>query len=427
MSFPVKIYLPFRLKLLLAFLAFAVAGIYLSYSGFRTAAGTFTEEETGGRFLARLDVAAAVINAEVSTGLERARLLAARPAMREILARSAAAGGPADRKELSRLLAGEAGAAGGLTGLDLADAKGRVAATMEQDGRGADLSRRIDFRLGIKEPYVSAPRGSDNSFFYDITVPVLAAAGKGRPLGILRCRYMALPAQLAALEALRAGGTDLMLAKRGGQKLLLAEGNAPAREVNLKAPEAAPFLPALEGKEGSSVSGGTGTDKSIYASRVLNGPDWILALKTPYSAAEQRTAGLLAGARLNALLAFTLLAAASFFVVGSLTGPLRGIAREAAALLAECGMPAVAGDRLCEPEVLTAAIAEAASAMKQQASRDLDLETEAEKLREEEADLKTQNDELEKLNKYLMEREIKISELKKEISELREKVGSAAE
>lgn len=428
MPFPVKIYLPFRLKLLLAFLAAAGAGIYLSYSGFRSAAESFYDAETGGQFMARLDLAAAVINAEVNTGLERARLLAARPAMREILARNAAAGGPADRKELSRLLAAEAGAAGGLTGLDLADAKGRVAATMEKDGRGTDLSRRIDFRLGLKGPYVSAPRGGYNSFFYDITVPVPAAAGRAaRPVGVLRCRYMALPAQLAALEALRTDGTDLVLAKRGGQRLLLAERNAPAREINLKAPEAAPFLPAMEGKEGSSVSGETGAGKAIYASRVLDGPDWILGLKAPFSSASQRLSALLERARFNALLVFTFLAAASFFVVGSLTGPLRGIAREAAALLQECGRPAEPEERLSEPEVLTAAIAQASSALKQQASRDLDLETETEKLREEEADLKTQNDELEKLNKYLMEREIKISELKKEISELREKVGSAVE
>ncbi len=423
MQFPVKIYLPFRLKLLLAFLAAAGAGIYLSYSGLKNAAGPFSEQEAGAKLTAGLDIAAAVINAEVNTRLERTRLLAARPELREMLAAVTAG-----EKSPSRLPAAGGGASPEIVGLDLADAKGRVAASLKRDGRGTDLSRRQDFRLGIKGHYVSAPRLLGKDFGYDITVPVLAAGGKApRTLGALRCRFKAAPAQLAALGALRAEGAALVLAKRGGQRLLLTAGSAPGRELNLKSPEAAPFLPALEGRDGSSVYAEAGGGKAVYASRTLSGPDWVLTLKAPFSPAAQPAAALLGQVRLNALLAFTFLATAAFFVVGSLTGPLREIAREAATLLEECGRPTSRSERLAEPEVLAAAISEAAAALKQQASRDLELETETEKLREEEADLKTQNDELEKLNKYLMEREIKISELKKEISELREKVGNSAE
>lgn len=422
MQFPVKIYLPFRLKLLLAFLAAAGAGIYLSYSGLKNAAGPFSEQEAGAKLTAGLDIAAAVINAEVNTRLERTRLLAARPALREILA-----AGTAEEKSLSRLLAAEGGAATEVVSLDLADAKGRVAASLEKGGLGTDFSQRLDFRLGIKGHYVSAPRAGERAFYYDITVPVPAGGKASLPLGALRCRFKTGPAQLAALDALRAAGTVLVLAKRGGQRLLLTEGNAPGRYFELKSPEGAPFLPALEGREGSSVSAEAGGGKAVYASRALSGPDWVLTLKAPFSPAAQPMAGLLGQARLNALLAFTFLAAAAFFVVGSLTGPLREIAREAATLLEECGRPSNPSERLNEPEVLAAAISEAATVLRQQATRDLALETETEKLREEEADLKTQNDELEKLNKYLMEREIKISELKKEISELREKVGTSTE
>jgi len=421
MQIPVKIYLPFRLKLLLAFLAAAGAGIYLSYSGLRNAAGPFSEQQAGARLTDRLDIAAAVINAEVNTRLERARLLAALPVMRETLASGPAAGFP-------RLPAAGESAAAEISGMDLADAGGKITASRQKDGQGTVLPRRADLRLGAKGGYISAPRLSGKDIGYDITVPVFAEAGKtARPLGALRCRFKAATGQLAALDSLRQQGTVLVLAKRGGQKFTLSEGAALARELNIKTPEAAPFLPALEGKEGAVLSDEAGGGRAIYASRVITGPDWVLAVKAPFSPDAQPMAGLLGHVRLNALLAFTFLATAAFFVVGSLTGPLRGVAREAAALLEECGRPAGPSERLSEPDVLAAGISEAAAALKRQASRDLELETETEKLREEEADLKTQNDELEKLNKYLMEREIKISELKKEISELREKVGSSAE
>lgn len=423
MQFQVKIYLPFRLKLLLAFLAAAGAGIYLSYSGLKTAAAPFAEQQAGALLTARLDIAAAMLNAGINADLELARRLAARPELREMLA-----GGQTDAKALGRLQGAVPPVSGILAGLDLADTKGLVTASVKTEGSGADLSRRADFRLGTKKYYISGPRLSGKDIGYDVTVPVFTAAGSAsRPLGALRCRFKTAPAQLAALDALRAEGAALVLAKRGGQRLTLTDGNGPARELNLKTPEAAPFLTALESKDGAPVSAETGAGRAIYASRAITAPDWVLVLKAPFVPAAQPAAGLLERVRLNALLAFTFLATAAFFVVGSLTGPLRGMAREAATLLAECGRPPAPAERLSEPDVLAAAISEAASALKQQATRDLELETETEKLREEEADLKTQNDELEKLNKYLMEREIKISELKKEISELREKVGSSAE
>lgn len=427
MKFPVKIALPFRLKLLLAFLAAAGTGIYISYIGVKNSAGPFSEQIAGAKLTARLDIAAAVMNAEINASLERTRLLAALPALRGILAGGSAGGQPED-KVLSGPLAAVGGIAANITGMDLADKHGRVKASLENENRGADLSRRPDFRFGIKDHYISAPRLNGRDLSYYITVPVLAAAGeKTGPLGALRCRFKAAPAPLAALDSLRVKSTLLALAKRGGQRIILTAGNEPARELDVKAAEASQFLPALEGRERASVLPDAGCGRALYASRAISGPDWVLAAKEPFSASAQPAAALLDRARLTALLAFTFLATAAFFAAGAITGPLRGLAREAETLLEECGMPAGPAARLVEPEALTTAISDAASTLKHHASRDLELETETEKLREEEADLKTQNDELEKLNKYLMEREIKISELKKEISELREKVGSSTE
>jgi hypothetical protein len=427
MQFPGKTHTPFRLKLLLALLAAAGAGILLSYAGFKNSVGPYSEDEAGKLLLAKLDIAAAVLNSEIGADLDKARLLAARPALRELLARGARNSGQAEGGELLKSLAQAAGAAEGITILDLADARGRMAASLEARGPGTDLSRRMDFRMGLKGQYVSAPRPDKNSFSYEITVPVPEAGGRARPVGALRCRFKAGPALRAALEALRAGGASLALAKRGGRKIYFFGEAGQGRELSLKAGEAAPFLPALEGREGTYVSHETENMGTTYASRTLTVPDWTLALKTPFQPLARPEAGLLARARVLAALSFALLAAAAFFVASFLTGPLHDTAREAALLLEECGRPAEHPDALSEPSVLAGALSEAASAMKQQAYRDAELETETEKLREEEADLKTQNDELEKPNKYLMEREIKISELKKEISELREKVGSAAE
>jgi hypothetical protein len=218
----------------------------------------------------------------------------------------------------------------------------------------------------------------------------------------------------------------MVLAKKNARNILLIESARPAREVSLKVPEGAAFLPALSGREGASAAEEGSSGRMLYAWRTIPDSDWIIAAKTPFRPGSENFASLLERARLSALLAFVLLAAAAFFASGLLTAPLGEAGRQAAALLEQCGKTG-AHKNLCEPRLLAGAIEDAAGLLKKQSSRDLELETETEKLREEEADLKSQNDELEKLNKYLMERETKISELKKEISDLREKVGGGVQ
>lgn len=427
MSFPGKIFLPFRLKLLLAMLAAAGAGIYLSYSGFTSALDRFAQEETGKHLLARLDLAAALIDEDVKSSLERARLTAARTGLREILSRHNTNGAnPADAGELSRRLADAAGASESITGLDLEDARGIVAASLEKANMGRDLSSRPDFRLGAKKHSISGPRWEKGVISYEVAVPVPALPGAAaRPLGTLRCRFKVMPAQQAALRALRGGGAALVLAKSAGRRVLILEGSSPEREIRLESPEAAPFLPALSGKDGVLAVDGGVSGKALYACRPISAPDWVIAAKTPFSPPAGRAGKLLEGAWLNAALAFVVLALAAFFTVNLLAAPLCEAGRQVAFLLEQCGKPAGDKKNLCEPGILAGAIEEAAGMLKNQASRDIELETETEKLREEDADLKSQNEELEKLNKYLMEREIKISELKKEIDDLREKMGGA--
>jgi hypothetical protein len=243
----------------------------------------------------------------------------------------------------------------------------------------------------------------------------------------LRFRFRIIPAQQAALRALRGSGSALVLAKSSGRNMILEEGSSPAREIHLRSTEAAPFLPALSGKDGvTSVDGGA-SGKALYAFRAINTPDWIIAAKTPFSPAAEPAGKLLAGIRINAALIFAVLAAAAFFTVNLLAAPLREAGNRAASLLEQCGKPVEDKKHFYEPDALARAIEDAAGLLKNQTSHDIALETETEKLREEEADLKSQNEELEKLNKYLMEREIKISELKKEIDDLREKVGGGVQ
>ncbi|OGR44832.1 MAG: hypothetical protein A2X35_05930 [Elusimicrobia bacterium GWA2_61_42] len=429
MAFPGKVFLPFRLKLLLVMLTAAGAGIYLSYSGFRNALRPFSEGEAGNRLFSSIELAGAVIDEDVRAALERARLTAARTGLGELLARyNLKTPLPSDPADLARRLAGAAAGSDNLTGLDLAGINGKIAASLEKGRVGLDLSSRADFRLGLKSPYISAPRSENGTISYEITVPVPAPPGAGpRPLGALRCRFKIPPVRQAAAQTLREKGFIVALAKKSGQHLVLDEGKGPAREVSLKALEGAPFLPALSGKEGVSSMDEGKAGRMLYGWRTIPAPDWIIAAKVPFETNSAGSAMLLERARLNSLLAFVFLAAAAFFAVNLLAAPLCEAGRQAAALLEQCGKPA--GDRkdLCEPAILARAIEEAAGTIKGQASHDMELETETEKLREEEADLKSQNDELEKLNKYLMEREIKISELKKEIDDLREKVAGGAQ
>ncbi|MBI5744059.1 MAG: hypothetical protein HY952_05885 [Elusimicrobia bacterium] len=424
MSFSTRTQLPYRLKLLLALLAAGAAGAWLSYAGFRGALKPYSDEAAGKYLLARLDLGAAIIDGEVSSALEQARLTAARTGLRELLSRyNSSASLPSAKADLGKLLS-DATASGSIGALQLAGRSGAIAATIGT-GQGKTKITGADARSLQKGQPVSGPRAEDGVFNYDITVPVPPLPGDGTaPLGTLRCTFKLGPAGRKALGDLLSSGFTLALARKNGQRLVVTETPGKVREFSVKASEISPFLPALSGSEGiSRMEDGA----AIYGWRPIDTPGWVIAGRAQFLPFSESYSKLLAKARARALLAIALIAAAAFLVAGLLCAPLAEAGRQAAALLEQCGAPPAGSLDLREPEHLAGAIGEAAAMLKKQSSRDLALETEAEKLREEEADLKSQNDELEKLNKYLMEREIKISELKREISDLREKVGGGAQ
>jgi hypothetical protein len=421
-----KLFLPFRLKLLLVILAAAAAGIYLSYAGLKSALRPYSEEEAGTRLLARLDLAAAALETETSAGLERAELTAARTGLRGMLDRRArGAALPSDSAGMQKKLKEAAADSPAIVSLDLLDRTGLVIASLDSRKIGKDLSGGENFRRGLRSRYLGAARIADGDISYEIAVPAPKSAdgSGGSPAGVLLCRLKASGQLRQALGVLRAAGFTTAIARRNGEKLVIAGPGAPPREVEARSPEAAPFLGFMSGSESFASIVNPASDGLIYAGRVIPGTDWIAAAGMPRSAVPAPSAGLLERARLAALLAFILVAAAAVFAVSLLTGPLGEAGRQAGELMEICGTPAADKDRLCEPATIAAALETASAMLKKKSFRGAELETETEKLREEEEDLKSQNDELEKLNKYLMEREIKISELKKEISELREKVG----
>lgn len=425
MSFSGKLFLPFRLKLLFAILAAAAAGIYLCYGGFRNALGPYAEEEAGVRLTARLDLAAAAAEAELASGLERARLTAARTGLRDLLTRQKSGQAlPSDPHELQKRLQDAAAASPSLLAMDLLDTAGKTAASLDKSDIGRDFSGAEAFRRGLRGNYIGAPFVSGGGIGYEVAVPVPPPAGSpGGPPGVLRCRFRASARLQEALETLRSAGLITAFAKLNGEKLVIYGPGSALKELAAKANEASPFLAFLSGSEKLSAAAKTGRAGMIYSGRRIAGTDWIAAAGIPLSSGTGAAAGLSERVRLGALLALALLAASAIFAVSLLTAPLKEAGRQAEALMDVCGAPPGNRKELCEPAAMAAAMGIAAAIMKKHSYKDVELETETEKLREEEADLKSQNEELEKLNKYLMDREIKISELKKEISELREKVG----
>ena len=426
MPFKGKLYLPFRLRLLLALIAAAGAGVYLTYAGIKHTAGPFLNEEAGERLLSRLNLSASYMEREVSSGIGKAELTAAQPGIREILARiSSGAAQPGDRESLEKRLQDAAQSAPAISALELADARGTVAAAVPKGGSGRSLAG-ADLRRGLKGTYVSAPKGGRGPLEYDVILPVLMPAEKAgaAPLGVLRCRFRsaALPRGAAAEGD---GSIVYLLARRQGNGLKVSGGTGEDREISLNSAEAAPFLPALEGKEGYTVLG-EGAQRTIYAYRRLSAPDWLITAGIPYSQAALRGERMMEEAKVTAILIFALLAIAAVFAANLLIFPVTAAARSAAALLEDCGKPPQEPDSRPETELIDEAISEAAAMIRARTVHGTELESEAQRLREEETDLKYQNAELEKLNKYLSEREVKISELTKELLELKEKVGGGA-
>jgi hypothetical protein len=430
MSFSGKVLLSFRLKLLLAILAAAAAGIYLCYGGVKSALRPYEEDEAGAKLLARLDLAAAALESETASGLERAGMTAARTGLREILSRQTEGqSAPTDAAAIQDRLHDAAQASPSMVSIDLLAPSGRTAASLEKSGIGTDHSKAEYFRRGLRGGYISAPQAVNGNLYYEIAVPAPLPKGKpGRgPAGVLRCRFKALPRLQQTLGSLSSAGLTLAIGKLSGEKLILTAPGVAAKEFSAKAPEAAAFVPFMSGGERFSSNAKRGPGGMLYAARAVAGTDWVAAAGMPLGSAAGAASGLLERVRLTALLAFMLLAVSAVFAVNLLAGPLTEAGRQAGELLEICGMPPAGEQGLREPAAMAAAMETAAALIKKHTSKDVELETETEKLREEEADLKSQNDELEKLNKYLMEREIKISELKKEISELREKVGGGVQ
>jgi hypothetical protein len=245
----------------------------------------------------------------------------------------------------------------------------------------------------------------------------MAPGTAAKAVAVLRCSFRTSRQLQRTLAGLNSAGIAIAIARRNGETIILTGQGGLPLELPLKSEGAAPFLSLLSGDSAQSYGG------TLYDGRPVPGTDWIAAGAAQQASLAGPSAATLERARLISLLALAFLAGAAVFLASALTGPMKEAGRQAAALLETCGAPPMDKAALREPAAIAGAMETAASLIKQHSFRDLELETETEKLREEEADLKSQNDELEKLNKYLMEREVKISELKKEISDLREKVG----
>ncbi len=380
--------LSLRLRVLLAMLAAAGAGVYLTYSAAMHAAGPLASDEAAGGLRARLDLAAALTEAGMSAASAQARALASLPA-------SALAGGlPAGRTHGPEL-----------TGAWLQDADGRVLASYRGRASARQAAAAQSKNLMIGPPLWNS------GLEYEITAP---ASG-----GTLRCRFRAVPLPREAYG--RAGQeTSYIFALRRGNTLRTA-GPRGSSDVPIKSRQAELFLPALEGREGSAVSSDGST---LFAFRRLPAADWIMTASTPYAAAAANGERMTGNVRLAALLIFALLAISCFFGAALALRPLRRTARAAAALLEDCGRQQADPDEQPSPELIDQALREASACLRSRDNVGARLEAETEKLRGEEADLKNQNAELEKLNQYLNEREAMIAELKGELAKLKEKAAS---
>lgn len=419
MLFRKAVSLPLRLRLLLALIAAAGAGAFLTYSGLKSEAAAFIQEETGERLFLRLTLAGDAVEKEVHSGLETARLIAGRAEVRETLLRlSSGSGQPGGRETLAVRLAGYTATSPSIAALELVDAGGNVAASAGK----IPGPRFLQAKSGLKRlpggAYIGFPSSGAKALEYTVAVPVSSAAqaGNRENIGELRCLFKGIP-----LPAGPRGNAPVAftLAERQGNRFKVT-GTGGDRELSLNSDEAAPLISALAGKDGYAEMNGAG-GKTLYAYLRLPAYDWLLTAATPYSAAARRGKTMLGAARLKAILAFAFLALTAFLAAGLVLTPVTETARAAGAFLEECGKAAPAAGEGPDIEVIDKAIAEAAALLKARGEDGADFETETEKLREEDADLKYQNAELEKLNKYLLDREIKISELKKEISELKEK------
>ena len=424
MYFTEKFFLTLRLRVLLALIAAAGAGVFLTYSAAKRIVEPLASEDSGTRILSSVKASAAAIDSEIASGLDRARLLAARPAVKELLYRRnrGEISGPA-RETLRLRLKDAAMATPGLTSLTISDARGGVAGSFEKPGGEKTSGETGGITANPDEVYVSPPLIEKGALFYEVAVPVQAAGGPGQAAaGTLRCRFTSAEV-LRASRYPPADQPDLSLARRRGMVLITTSREKPRAEAAIGSDEAALFRPALLGKEGYAVAGGR-SGNVLYAYSRLPAADWLIAAQARRPAAQPHyTAAILDKIRLQSWLCFALLVIGAFLAAKKLAAPMDNNVRLAAELLKECGIAdAETSGPYPEAKLVARALTEAGSLMKQRAECGRQLLTEAEQLREEESELKYQNLELEKLNKYLLERETKISELKTELRELRGKI-----
>ncbi len=427
MSIRKAFYLPFRLKLLLALIAFAGAGTYVTYCGLRAAALPFAEREAGDRLFQKVDLAASLIEKELVYGLERASMTAARTGMREILERRRSGKAePGDAERLYARLEDTAKASPAVTELDLLDSRGIVAASLDRSRIGKDMSRSPSFLFPSAESLLPSGPGKSDLLPYEISVPVASLGGKGQRLGVLKCRLRASRDLAGSLKGLGEENIAFYITRRSGQKIYLSAYGSAAREIDANSPEAEPFLPSTEGQEGYSAPLDKTGQRTLYAYRRLRSTDWIVAARAPYAPVNSVLKSLLYGARLAALLTFVLLALCALPIAAAMARPVNAALRAAAGLLEDCGEAGHDTKLPTDAGVMAETINKAAAMLRAHKTRGIVLQNEAETLREEDADLKFQNAELEKLNKYLLDRETRITELKKELSDLKTKPGAGA-
>jgi hypothetical protein len=409
-----------RLRILLALIAVAGAGIFLTYSAAERVVVRLTAEESGARIFSSLKGSAAAIDSEISYGLERARLAAAQPALRELLyRRNRGRAAQSDEETLRLYLKDAARTTRGLASITLVDAKGALAGAFREPGLKVVSPEAAGISVSPDEDYLSPPLIKKGDLFYEVAVVVPSSApGAGAQAGTLRCCFV-VPA------VLRGGVSDFSLAGRRGKNLVITSKSKPREEVALDSESAALFRPALHGEEGYSLPRGK-DGGLIYVYGRLRAADWLIAAQISAPTAPLLyTTAILERIRLCAWLCFALVSMVAFFISKSLAAPVIEDARSASVLLQECRAPGAeaAGGRT-ETELIQSALTEAGALIRQSTEHGHQLQSETDKLREEETELKYQNLELDKLNKYLLKRETNISELKKEINDLRKEISS---
>lgn len=418
MLFRGKGFLSLKVRTLLFFIAAAGAGILFTYLAAKNNVEAMAWKEAGDQIFSYLKIAAAETDLQINADIEKARHIAAAPALRAVLERKP---GEESLSSADKLLAEAAAVTPGAAALSLGRRDGSRAGSYKKAGAEPVTADTEGALPSDGESYVSPPFQTKGALSYEVSVMVPGAGGKAA--GTLSCRFAGRKLPAAPLHY-RGGVITMALARRTGDNLSITGAGKPAQEAALTSETARIFLPAIQGKEGYSFTA-AGKSPALYAYARLPSADWLIAASTDNFPREvSSTTAVLARTRQQGWLLFALLAVAGTLLVNFVPCPLGEAARTAAALLDETSSRAEGGTG-SDIDLIMRAMTEALTLVRRREQNGLELEKEAEKLREEDEDLKYQNLELDKLNKYLLERETKISELKKELRELQQRVETA--